>query len=83
MTLDPQQSLERLRSRRLAYERAGGDRTEQAQALQASIHHAEVELGNLVHRIERDSALKDLYRKLVFETKMSKGSLKQQSTLIR
>jgi hypothetical protein len=81
--LNPQQSLDRLRSRRLAYERARGDRTEQTQALQASITHAEIEISNLSRKVEHDPQLKDLYRQLVFETEMGRGTLKQQTTMVR
>jgi hypothetical protein len=73
MELNPQRSLDQLRSRRLGYERARGDRQEQAQALQASIHVSEIELSNLGRRMGSDVALKDLYRKLIFEIEMSKG----------
>lgn len=83
MDLNPERSLDRLRRRRMAYERAQGDRTELTQALQASITHGEIEVSNLGRRMGNDLALKDLYRQLVFEVEMGKGTLRQQTTLMR
>jgi hypothetical protein len=80
MQLNPERSLEQLKSRRLAYERASGDRTEQAQALQASITHGEIEVSNLSRRMGDDHQLTDLYRQVQFELEMGRGVLRQQAT---
>jgi hypothetical protein len=65
------------------FERAKGARTEETQALQASINRGEIELSNLSKRMGKDFALTTLYRQLTFEIEMSKGTLKQQATAKR
>jgi hypothetical protein len=81
--LDAQRSLERLRSRRRAYEQAPGDRTQQAQALQASITRGEIEVSNLGRRMGKDYELTALYRELTFELEMGRGVLRQQEIMMR
>jgi hypothetical protein len=75
--LNPERSLDQLRRRRQAYERASGSREEHAQALQASITRGEIEVSNLGRRMGNDHQLTDLYRQLQFELEMGRGVLKQ------
>jgi hypothetical protein len=81
--LNPQNSLAQLRSRRLAFERAKGERKEETQALQASINRGGIELSNLGRTMGKDFALTTLYRQLTFEIEMARGILKQQATARR
>jgi hypothetical protein len=81
-TLDPKQSLEQLISRRLAFERARGDRTTEAHDLRVAINRAETESGNLMHQID-DVELRRLYNQLVCEAEMGKGVLQQAATATR
>jgi hypothetical protein len=80
--LNPQQSLESLISRRLAFERARGDRTTEAHALQVAINRAETECGNLMHQVD-DVELRRLYNQLACEAEMGKGVLHQAATATR
>jgi hypothetical protein len=81
--LDPKQSLNELISRRLAFERARGDRTTEAHALQVAINRAETECGNLMHHIENNYVLRHLHGQLLGELEMGKGVLRQAATATR
>jgi hypothetical protein len=67
----------------VGYVRAREEREEEAEGLQASIHHAHIEISNLSRRRGDDYPLKDLYRMLVFEVELSKGTLQRQTTAVR
>jgi hypothetical protein len=86
MPLTPQESIEHLRSHVAAFVRATGDRQEEAEGVQAAIAHVERQLSNFPHfspkRVD-DFALKDLYRNLVMEVELARGTLRQQPTARR
>ena len=79
MELKPKQSLEYLISARLEYEQTTGDRTDAEHRLWRAIARAEIEVGNLMGRIERDVDLRGVYNQLLCETEMGKGVLEQQT----
>jgi hypothetical protein len=47
------------------------------------IHRGEIEISNLSRKMEHDPQLEGLYRQLLFEVEMGKGTLRQQTTMAR
>ncbi len=77
MQLNPQQSLEQLRTcvSRLTYKE--GDRGDEARSLELAITRAEIESANLSRNMD-DWQQRKLYNELLCQTELARGTLREE-----
>ena len=77
MQLNPQQSLEQLRTCVLRLSYKEGDRHDEARSLELAITRAEIESANLSRNIN-DWEQRKLYKTLLCETELARGTLREE-----